>query len=173
MINQKGQAFSVFELMIAGVVAFAILMVLLPIIANIWNGTGADPIPSISDSIKTVGTSGTLSTVPFVLKKDLSISSTNLASKTDLDKESFIFTMGEFTSEDKIETDGTYLKYLGPNGEKTISAIVVCEQTNSDLATSLGRMEASKYDLSLASNGCARDGLLCCVIIPTRSSGKK
>jgi hypothetical protein len=166
MINQKGQAFSVFELMIAGVVAFAILMLLLQILPKDVTPNN-DPLTSISTAINSVQPSGEGKTSPFVLNTGTSIAVEDIASKTSMDKGSFIFTMGAFTSEDKIETDGTYLRYVGAQKEKTIAAMIICKETNQSLLDSLSRLD-SKYDTTSASEGCPEDGLVCCVIIPVK-----
>lgn len=50
LINSRGQAFSVFELLIAAIVAIAILFVLLPIISGIILPTG-EPIQEIGNVI--------------------------------------------------------------------------------------------------------------------------
>jgi len=177
MINQKGQAFSVFELMIAGVVAFAILMVLLQVIGGITKGTDSDALTAISNAVSSASPSGQAFATPFILKKDVAVMVTNLASKTDLDKDSFIFTKGEFVSDtDEIEVaeDGTWMKYTGAKPQKKISAVVVCEQTNSDLSTALDMIEASTptKDVAIAKilPGCKNDGIVCCVIVPTKAA---
>jgi hypothetical protein len=170
MINQKGQAFSVFELMIAGVVAFAILMVLMQVIGGVLTGTDVAALSAISAAVSSASPSGQASAGSFILEKQIEIGVEDLASETDLDRESFIFTMGEFTAADSIDTDGTYLKYSGSQPKKKISATIICKQTNADLEAALGRIDSSKQDVSLASSGCPNDGIVCCVIIPTKST---
>ena len=125
-------------------------------------------INAISDAVKSANPSGQVSAGPFVLPKSFEVSVVDLASKTDLDKESFVFTMGEFTDADKMETDGTYLIYRGDSQVINMSAIVVCKQNKDDLLDALERLDSS-YDLSLAYDGCPNNEIGCCVIIPTKA----
>lgn len=172
MINQKGQAFSVFELMIAGVVAFAILMVLMQVIGGVLTGQDTDALTALSGAVDNASPSGQSYSGSFVLQKDLAVRATNLANETDLDKESFIFVPGEFASDPTINVEnGDHITYTSSTGAlptKKIAAIVICEQTNQDLADAISSMDSSKYDFTNADAGCANDGIVCCVIIPTR-----
>ena len=170
MINQKGQAFSVFELMIAGVVAFAILMVLMQVIGGVLTGTDVAALSAISAAVSSASPSGQAAAGSFILEKGLDVAVEDLASETDLDKESFIFTAGEFDPNvDGVETDGTYLRYSGSQPKKKIAATIICKQTNDDLITALSRV-SDKQDVSLAESGCVNDGIVCCVIIPTKAT---
>ena len=169
LLNQRGQAFSVFELMIAGVVAFAILMVLMTVINSIVVGNDADALTEISTAVETASPSGEVTTKTFVLQKDIAIDSPDLALNTDLDKESFIFVMGQFEDTDGIEVgEGDFLKYSGTSPKKRLAAKVICKQTNEDLSNALSRLDSSKYDLGSSDSGCAEDGIVCCVIIPIK-----
>jgi len=174
MINQKGQAFSVFELMIAGVVAFAILMVLMQVIGGILTGQDTDALSALSDAVKSASPSGQAYAGSFVLQKDLAVRVTNLASETDLDPSSFIFVSGEFASDATIEIadEGKGITYTGSSPKKKIAAMVICEQTSQDMSDALDALSngtnGSKYDLTL--NGECVDGIVCCVIIPTKAT---
>ena len=173
MINQKGQAFSVFELMIAGVVAFAILMVLMQVIGGVLTGTDVAALSALSAAVSSANPSGQANAGSFILEREVGIGVEDLASETDLDRDSFIFTMGEFTDVDSIDvgTDGTYLRYNGSQPKKKISAIVICKQTTEDISAALDRMDP-KYNVSSSSLGsrCANNGIVCCVIIPTKAT---
>lgn len=185
MINQKGQAFSVFELMIAGVVAFAILMVLMQVIGGVLTGQDTDALSAISDAVKSANPSGEQPVANFVLKKGVSVDQSDLALATDLDADSFIFVLGAYgvdSGTNEIETDGTYLKYIGSQQKKKLAAIVVCKPTAAQVGSAVGRITAatatSTYDFTTLSteDGCVSDattkccpeGLVCCVIIPTK-----
>jgi hypothetical protein len=124
---------------------------------------------AISFAVKSANPSGEFNTGCFILIKDDSLEVKDLALETDLDKESFIFTMGEFTKADGIETDGNYLKSVNSKNQTKISAIVVCKPTNANLVEYISS-RYSNYDTSLAENGCANDGIACCVIIPTKAT---
>jgi len=73
-MNQRGQAFSVFELMIAAIVAVAILFVLLPIITNITTPTGDAPT-TIGNALSTVSAGTSTDTAPFEVKQNQVINS--------------------------------------------------------------------------------------------------
>jgi len=154
--------------MIAGVVAFAILMVLMTVINSIVVGQDAEALTELATAVKNASPSGEETTKTFVLEKDTSIDWSDMANQTDLDKGSFIFTMGQLTDTDGIETDGTYLRYSGTSPKKRLMAKVICKQTNEDLANALDRLDSSKYDLGDAASGCEEDGIVCCVIIPMK-----
>ncbi len=171
MINQRGQAFSVFELMIAGVVAFAILMVLMQVIGGVLTGQDTDALSAISDAVKSANPSGEQPVSNFVLKKGVSVDQSDLALATDLDAESFIFELGAFGSSSEIETDGTYIKYIGSQQKKKLAALVICKPTQEQVDAAVGRIQSgastSDYELNNYSGKCP-EGLTCCVIIPTK-----
>lgn len=194
MVNQKGQAFSVFELMIAGVVAFAILMVLMQIIGGVLTGQDTDALDSISSKIKAVQPSGQDNTGNFVLKKGVTIDATDLASKTDLDEGSFVFLENELVPEVEVsftgESIGDYIKYTGSQQKHTLSAFVICKPTAQQLENTLARFGDDDRDIELTGSfqsssgvdsssdssllrgadddsGCI-NGLPCCAIIPMK-----
>lgn len=65
--NERGQAFSVFELMIAAIVAIAILFVLLPIVTNITAPTG-DAVTTIGNALSSVPAGSSTETSIFEVK---------------------------------------------------------------------------------------------------------
>ena len=67
--SAKGQAFSVFELMIAAIVAIAILFVLLPIIGGIITPTG-NPVDAIGNALSSVPAGTSSDTQAFEVKRD-------------------------------------------------------------------------------------------------------
>lgn len=137
-MNQKGQAFSVFELMIAGVVAFAILIVLLTVINQFIFNPQGNSKDAISQALKTAGVSGTVSTQVFEMAPGDSISATNFQSATGYDYQSVFFCKNEKL--DDSGTVGSKLEIITDDGPSTISwqgvskqkfkAKVVCESTN-------------------------------------------
>ncbi|MDD2477387.1 MAG: hypothetical protein PHW45_00170 [Candidatus ainarchaeum sp.] len=88
LINQKGQAFSTFQLLIAAVVALALLGVLMPIIMGNFS-IGKSPSDSAQQYAKTqinnAGSLGYTDTLKF--KKDDSISATGVADGIDVDRD--------------------------------------------------------------------------------------
>ncbi len=164
MLDNKGQAFSVFELMIAGVVAFAILIILLIVIGGININPYSDPKTVISNAIKSADPSGESTTQEFFLSKDESIDTSDLASETDLDVGALFFVMGQFKDTDPLEVGdaGEYVKYTGATQRK-MAAKVICKQTAEALSSSLERL-GSTYNFSEPPESCA-DSSTCCAIV--------
>ena len=148
MLNQKGQAFSVFELMIAAIVAIAILMVLM----NIMGGVGGDATGGAKDAIATglssVDTGGSTTTQPFTLQDGVLITSRDF-SDDGFDPQSIIFavdaavpsngiTFGLKTGSDDI----MYSSFLyDASTNFRANARVICELTGSSLTDTLNDLE--------------------------------
>ena len=172
MFNQRGQAFSVFELMIAAIVAVAILFVLLPILGGIITPTG-DAKTNIGNTLASVRTGATADTPIFKLEKGTLIKSEHFTAK-GLDKCSINFDQGKFTSgvtvtNGEAETcNGSFL-YTGV-GTVNARAKVICETTPTSLQDTVGKLEAAnsieapKYDYWTS---CGEDGDydVCCLVI--------
>ena len=120
----------------------------------------------LSDAVNSASPSGQVNTGSFILEKGIAIGVEDLASETDLGEEAFIFTMGEFTLADGVQTDGTYLSYDGSSSELMMNSLVICKPNNIELKEDLNGLD-SKYDVSLAYNGCSLVGI-CCAIIPSK-----
>ena len=86
--NQKGQAFSTFQLLIAAVVALALLGVLMPIIMGNFS-IGKNPSDSAQQYAKTqINNAGSLNyTETLKFKKDDSISATGVADGIDVGRD--------------------------------------------------------------------------------------
>ncbi len=102
MFNQKGQAFSVFELMIAAIVAIAILFVLLPIIGGITTPAGS-AVDEIGNVLSSIQVGGTRVTQAFVIEPNEAVSS-DYFSMQGIDKCAVYFESGAFGS-NQIITD--------------------------------------------------------------------
>lgn len=168
MVNQKGQAFSVFELMIAGVVAFAILMVLMQVIGGVLTGQDTDALDALSDAVKSANPSGEQPVPNFVLKKGTAVDQSDLALATDLDASSFVFVASDAFSAEEIQvgSEGDYIKYVGSQQKKTIAALVICKPTQEQIDLALDRL--SSDSISLEGSPTCPTGLVCCVIIPKK-----
>ncbi len=109
--NEKGQAFSTFELLIAAIVALAILGILLSIVGGI-NIFGRNPQDTVVELVKTqvnnLGSPGYTDTVKF--KSGNSLSAYGIAQSADLDPDLIFIVipdgMSDFeaTQENKIIT---------------------------------------------------------------------
>ncbi|NMA44838.1 MAG: hypothetical protein GX950_03455 [Candidatus Diapherotrites archaeon] len=94
MINSKGQAFSVFELLIAAIVAVTILFVLLPIIGGIIMPSGK-ALDEISKTI-TSNSNGLQTTQAFTFEPRETIRASMLASKGGIDECAIFFDTSKF-----------------------------------------------------------------------------
>ena len=138
-MNQKGQAFSVFELMIAGVVAFAILIVLLTVINGFIFNPQGNAKDSISQTLKGMGISGADTTQSFQMNAGDVLFATNFQSATGYDYQSIYFCVSDklatATSSKLVvnqPTDGTTassIKWTGVT-KQNFKAKVVCEATS-------------------------------------------
>jgi len=173
-MNQRGQAFSVFELMIAGVVAFAILIILLMVIGGVGTSAYSDAKTVMANALKTASPSGEATVQDFVLKKDESVDTSDLSTKTDLDEKSIYFTMGQFEDTDGISvsdgsSDGTSVHYTGLT-QKKMSAKVICKQTTIALDDALLRLNKGSTSYNVGSDAESYCGQVqpCCAIVLTR-----
>lgn len=176
MVNQKGQAFSVFELMIAGVVAFAILMVLMQVIGGVGTGTAQDAETALSDAID--ATSGYSQKVAnnFVIEKGAPVSNVSLALSTDYDPEQILFMDTAIEGitvtgdGDTGETVFRSLAYTGVRNNITISALVICMTNQEYMEKALGELDGDSLGVTLDSaiySSCPAN-MTCCVIIPKK-----
>jgi len=175
-MNQRGQAFSVFELMIAGVVAFAILIILLMVIGGVGTSAYSDAKTVMSNALKTASPSGEATVQDFVLNKGDSVDTADLSTKTDLDAKSIYFTMGQFVDTDSIsvtdsQPDGSSVHYTGLT-QKKMSAKVVCKQTTDALDAALERLNTGgiTYDVGNGASSYCDTVQPCCAIVLMRSS---
>lgn len=141
-IDNKGQAFSVFELMIAAIVAIAILFVLLPIIQGITPPTG-DARSSIGNELSSGG--GTTSN--FELKVDEVVRASHFAEDKGIDPCSLYFDAAAFNgSQIEVDSDQEYEPSENCNNTQfrnstsravNAKARVVCEATVAGLESTL------------------------------------
>lgn len=178
-MNSRGQAFSVFELMIAGVVAFAILIILLMVIGGVSLTSSQDAKTVMANAISSVSPSGTTTTSEFTLKRNEEIASEDLIEKTGLDAQSMFFAKGQFGENsavivEAVPEDGSFIRYTGSIDLKA-RAKVVCKQTYDQVDTALTRYSSgtsgTAYTFDTTAEEYCGDYQPCCVIIlerPTR-----
>jgi hypothetical protein len=177
MLNQRGQAFSVFELMIAGVVAFAILIVLLMVINGVNPNTAQDVKTVIVNGIKGVSPSGDQTTGVFELKNN-GIDSSDLVDKTGLSKESMFFAKGQYGNNTSVvlADDMGGFRYTGTNSFRA-QARIICKQTGQNLDEYLSNYLANdaKYQNDSSLGGGVGEQYCqssepCCIIILERTT---
>lgn len=145
-LNQKGQAFSTFQLLIAAVVALAILVLLLNIIGSLPTpGTTkpqAEAVNLIKSQINSPSELRTSSNAVNFTKED-SLNSKSIANSSGVVTSSQIcVSMGDFFNEtdtDFIDTNpnktGDIVQYRG-SGQLRVKLSVICD-TGSELSTDL------------------------------------
>lgn len=180
MFNQRGQAFSVFELMIAAIVAVAILFVLLPILSGIGGGnTVGAAKDAISNGLSSVKGGGSLTTQTFTLKKDDLLTSKSFSDK-GFDQHSILFAIDSRLENSFVDTgikgsdpdDYSSFHYTGSTS-LTVSARIICELTGTSLDDTLANdVDPSSY--LTEGDGetlCGPDGDYqpCCMVILKRA----
>ena len=176
-MNQKGQAFSVFELMIAAIVAVAILFVLLPIISGGFS-FNTTPKDAISNSLSAVKDGGQTTSQDFDLQPNQTLKSSQFTDN-GFDAHSIVFAVSEQLEaggkiEVAIENDEfSYLTYTGSTPQPA-KAVVICEQTGESLDETIGISSEKIQDAMSASSVnvtdlCDVDEYQpCCVVIIER-----
>ena len=179
-MNNRGQAFSVFELMIAGVVAFAILIVLLMVIGGVNPfGTTQDAKTVIANGISGLSPSGDASTGIFEIKSRTGITNEDLTGKTGLDAKSILFATGQFgagsnpnTSVKPVGEFGAGIQYTGSSSLKA-QARIICKSTGAKLVAYMDTLEGmDKYLIDFPpTEQCGEEEFMpCCIVILERPS---
>ena len=138
MLNQKGQAFSVFELLIAAIVAVAILFVLLSILMPIKPPGNSGVVSAISNSLSAVKGGGSVESQPFDFEKDIFVTSNDF-SANGFDGHSILFSVDPgvesmFTVLSNETMTG--VQYMGAV-KFTAKAFVACQATGTLLKSAI------------------------------------
>jgi hypothetical protein len=179
-LTNRAQAFSVFELMIAAIVAVAILFVLLPILSGINPNATGGPKDAISNALSTVGNSGSVISQEFNLTNGAIITSKDFA-EDGLDQQSVFLAIDEQVANSgigdnfEIVTDNdafgefSVLEYSGATDFRA-SARVTCAATGTSLDSTLQAIDADNYEADGADgDGYCQDMQPCCIVIIQRS----
>jgi hypothetical protein len=178
MLNSKGQAFSVFELMIAAVVAIAILAVLMSIIGNGGINVNSNPTESIATAIGSAAPTGEANAQQFSLEGNDLISGTDLANEADLDPRSIVLFEGELEERFECDTEDStatgepysYCKYTRTTASSA-KAKIYCSVTGNDLIDKLNLALDSdmEWDDKIIEDVCEEDTYQpCCAAIMIR-----
>ncbi|MCX6800802.1 MAG: hypothetical protein NTZ73_01285 [Candidatus Diapherotrites archaeon] len=175
-MNQRGQAFSVFELMIAAIIAVAILFVLLPIINNLITPTGSAR-DNIANTLNAVKNGGSQTSQDFALKKDETLTSKQFQ-KEGFDPHSVIFAKITSIDDAIIDIPDTFSNGFSQFVYKQAvqmkaKATVYCESTGLSLEETLEPLVSSGLDyyapgtpVDLCTEG---DYQPCCIVILKRA----
>ena len=172
MINSRGQAFSVFELLIAAIVAIAILFVLLPIISGIVLPTG-EPIQEIGNVIAQ-NNNTIIHTKVFSFGPNQVISAGVFENK--IDPCSIFFDTSDFP-ETRLQADeyddstgkcNTLVKNM-TNSQVRAKAIIVCAQDGETLENMLKTLNYEGEDIPDAFNDDSADFTKICAVVFKRA----
>jgi len=166
-LNQKGQQFSVFELMIAGIVAFAILMLLLTIIMKVDITNTGDAKSAIENGIASALPSSTVTTKNFTMKSGDEVTAEDLTNKTGLDASRIYFVSGQMKETDvTIDNEGDAGGALvnARSGELKVRAKIICKATGASVAASLARLDDYTVD-EFSADSCEENNQSCCVVV--------
>ncbi len=141
--------------MISGVVAFAILIVLLIIIQGVILNPGGDLPSTVGNAISTAQPSQTTTTRVFEINPNEIYLVSAFRDRAGIDPDSMYFVRGEFGADnyedliiDKTDTSGySYLTWKGTNKLRA-KALVVCQQTAPELDEALSIVSGNNDNIS-------------------------
>ena len=130
--NSKGQAFDVFKLLIAAVVAIAILALLLPIITNLNIFGKNDPTTEARTVIKSIGThkANSVTSQEVIFKQGTALNARSISDGSGglVSVEQICLSAGDFIDDDSWETTDNMrvVRYNGSTS-KTVQLLVICD----------------------------------------------
>ena len=158
-MNDRGQAYSVFRLLIAAIVAVAILAILIPIIMNIF--PPGNDISAVTKQLvqKQEGMPGALDTsTEVIFKTGSSLAPSAIAGNTGLTAEQVCLHKGDFIDNEFIKVQGQTIMNVG-SSDIQMKVSVICNQTNKIL-TSINELEIFQTELDFDGT----DGICQCPI---------
>ena len=181
-LNQQGQAYSTFKLLIAAIVAMAILAILIPIIMNVIGLIKASPQDEAKSLLSDlVGAPGALKhTKEVVFESDSVLAASALAERLPLAKDQICMSTGEFEEDDEAgfeclgcDSDTTHRIVYHGNSDRVARIAVVCNVNLTELEDDIDAYGLEDFDdgeNDIASNCqiCENKGK-CCAIILKRS----
>ena len=173
-MNEKGQAYSAFKLLIAAIIAMAILGILVPIIMQVMGLIKNNPTD------KTVSLLSELVDKPGTLKyaKDVSfddanptLSGTTLAEKTAVASDQICMDLGEFSTDSSFtrvtSTTQHIITYTGSG--KVVDLAVICNSSKAalieDIDAYVPELLTMPEPLSLDCDLCGVSGDCCAIIL--------
>ncbi|MBN2127594.1 MAG: hypothetical protein JW703_04360 [Candidatus Diapherotrites archaeon] len=171
MFNEKGQAFSVFKILIAGIVALAILGILLPLLGGIVTPQ-SDPKDIAQTLVKNNYSSRytlSKSSQDVIFKKGSELSSKGIVEKVPaLLPEQICVSAGEYADREifTVSSGGTLMIYDSPSSQ-SFKIAVFCA-TGEDLESELSDRN---LDIALDCDCTSSDnaGDVCCLVFPVKN----
>ncbi len=172
-MNSKGQANSVFKILIAAVVAGAILMILMNTLNFIPSIGGEDPNSSATNLVKSnINSAGLPEFVEVTFNKDNSLNSRTIASKSKvIDKERVCVMVSKsapnYDAFEDMGGDHLVVQYAGSYSVKT-RLMVVCDAGDEleDSIDAYGYGDTDAYDFDVTDcTDFASISNKCCVVV--------
>jgi len=170
-LNQKGQASSTFQLLIAAIVALAILGVLISVIGGI-GGISGDPTTAtkqlLKNQINNPGAESCTDPVEFSAKKNKSLAAMGITKDSGLDSEQVFFTNepNEGVTGFEVNSTGSILQYISQSSKKVVICVICAEGTEN--------LEQALEDNLGASNGVSVptgvEGETFCAVYPKKTA---
>jgi hypothetical protein len=176
-LNQEGQAYSTFKLLIAAIVAMAILAILIPIIMNVMGLITADPTNEARSLLSDlVGSPGAIKrTTEVTFTPDSVLAASALAERLPISSDQICMSTGQFGEDpdtgfqclncgDTSKVDR--LIYHG-NANLTAKIAVVCNVSLEELTKDIGDYGLNSYnqDVTAACQICVNKGKCCAVVL--------
>lgn len=178
ILNQRGQAFDVFKLLIAAVVAGSILLILLQVIGGIPGIGQKDPNTEASNLVKN-GVNSPASpqfSKGITFTESVSLTSKTIASKSEglSDSQICVLVSEKIPNIDNFTHTGKIVTYNGRTNQKT-KLLAICDRGSEleDTLSDLGLASQSGYDFDVTT--CDEDfedgtNTACIVVVVPDSS---
>jgi hypothetical protein len=173
MLNQKGQEFSVFKLLISAIVAIVILTLLLQILGIIDFNPNTDPANAAENLLKDIDSQVYTEKVSKKLdfKKENSISSLALADSVGLSSEQICLLLdSDLTSLGFSDNGGTSLITYSGSSTVRVKLAGICSRSGNDIDSAIQNSTAIINSKSPDVTSCNFDpDLKACVLLLFRS----
>ena len=176
-MNDRGQAYSTFKLLIAAIVALAILMILLPIISSVLGILQNDPTDKTRELLNNLyNQPETLKTAEDVtFTPNSNISGLALSEKLPLGKNEICMSLGDYEADTEagFAVSGDEHHRITWNGvsNKVVDIVVVCNLNFDMLEQGFDGtiVEERSWEYSDCEDICGEDGR-CCLVALKRPS---
>lgn len=173
-MNNRGQAYSTFQLLIAAVIAMAILVILIPIIMQVMGIITSDPTDETKRMLSNaVDNPSAIQYTPDVaFEPGDALSAQAITERTGIAKDQVCMGALDFGDEDE-EDDFEVLKgefshrilYHG-SGTKTVKIAIVCNVSFKDLDDDINDYSLDdKIDMDACQDICEDRGTCCAVVL--------
>jgi len=132
MLNQRGQEFSVFKLLISAIVAIVVLTLLLNILGIVNFNPNTDPSKSAVNLLTSMDSSQYQEKVSARIDftKENSINAKSLAKEMGLDEEQICLAVQTDLESDGFSSNGKLIRYTGSNSVRVKLAGICAEGTD-------------------------------------------